>query len=172
LFPYIKEGAMMVKMDGDKLVETWQICAGWAEEFCINTWDHKDGLDQPAIRVFVKSENKGYDSRSEEQNFPGFVSEPFKMRPICNYHINNGDFPHPSGNSISVTKETWELLIQMCGYMAEEEGDICFETDLIPPILNPLKFTDTRSERKENEMQEGEMLTLARYAAKTMGLLD
>ena len=114
---------MMVKMDGDKLVETWQICAGWAEEFCINTWDHKNGLDQPAIRVFVKSENKGYDSRTEEQNFPGFVSEPFKMRPICNYHINNGDFPHPSGNSFPVTKDTWELLIKMCGYMVEEEGD-------------------------------------------------
>ena len=106
------------------------------------------------------------------RRFPGFVSEPFRMRPICNYHINNGDFPHPSGNSCLVTKETWELLVQMCGYVAEEDGDVYFEPDLVPPKLNPLKFTDSRSVRKENEMQEGEISTLARYAAKAIGLLD
>ena len=62
----------------------WQICSGWAEEFCLNTWDHKSGLRESALEVFVKRK-RGVDSRSDEI-FPGFVNEDFGM-PICNYHL-------------------------------------------------------------------------------------
>lgn len=141
------------------MVETWRVCAGWGEEFCINTWDYIDGFEY-GVGTFVKHKDGGH------------ISEPFGMRPICNYHLDKGEFPHPSGRGIPVTKETWELLVRMCGYMTEEDGEVCFETDLIEPKMEPLKITDTRTERKESEMDEGEMLTLAKYAANTMGLVE
>ena len=157
-------------MNGDDLVESWQICCGWAEEFCINTIDHKSGLREPAVRVFVKSRNRIPDEGGEI--FPGFEDEEFGMRPMCNWHIGNGEMPHPSGKGYHVTRETWELLVQMCGYRTEEDGEVSYETDLIPPKLTPLKNTDSRSEREESEMEEGEILTLAKYAAKVMGLVE
>jgi len=167
-----KFGPQCTSMRGEELVETWRICCGWAEEFCINTWDHRDGFEF-GVGVFVKSKNRDSSSKSEPEIFPGFVGEPFGMRPICNYHLDNGEFPHQSGRGLPVTKETWELLVSMCGYMTEEDGEVCFETDLIEPKLEPLKITDDRNrERKESEMDEGEMLTLAKYAAETMGLVE
>ena len=156
-------------VDGE-LVEAWQICSGWAEEFCLNTWDHKSGLRESALEVFVKRK-RGVDSRSDEI-FPGFVNEDFGMRPICNYHLGNGEFPHPSGEGLYVTKKTWGLLVQMCGYRIEEDGEVYYEPDLIPPKIVPLKITDSRVERTEEEMGEGEILTLAKYSAEIMGLLE
>lgn len=153
-------------------MKTWRICSGWAEEFCINTWDHKEGLDY-GVGVFVKSKKRVSSDKSDREIFNGFVDEPFGMRPICNYHLDNGEFPHPSGNGLPITKEAWELLVRMCGYMTEEDGKVCFETDLIEPNLEPLIITDCRDmKRKESEMDEGEILTLAKYAAKAMGLVE
>ena len=159
-------------MRGDELVETWRICSGWAEEFCINTWSHKDGHEF-GVGVFIKSKESTSTSKFEREIFPGFTDEPFGMRPICNYHLDHGEFPHPSGNGLPVTKETWELLVRMCGYVTEEDGEVCFETDLIEPKLERVGITDCRDmERKESEMDEGEILTLAKYAAKVMGLIE
>mgnify|MGYP004114190911 CR=1 FL=1 len=94
-------------MVDEVLVESWKVCCGWVEEFCINSQDHMDGYDF-GVGVFVKSDDGGY------------IDEPFGMRPMCNYHLSNGGFPHPSGGGVSLTRQTWELLVQMCGYLTEE----------------------------------------------------
>ena len=60
----------------------------------------------------------------------------------------------------------------MCGYRIEEDGEVYYEPDLIPPKIVPLKITDSRVERTEEEMGEGEILTLAKYSAEIMGLLE
>ena len=83
-----------------------------------------DGYDF-GVGVFVKSDDGGY------------IDEPFGMRPMCNYHLSNGGFPPPSGGGISLTRQTWELLVQMCGYLTEEGGEVCFEADSIKPTLEP-----------------------------------
>mgnify|MGYP001448564302 CR=1 FL=1 len=36
-------------MVDEVLVESWAVCSGWVEEFCINTQDYIDGHDFEAI---------------------------------------------------------------------------------------------------------------------------
>ena len=139
------------------LVESWEVCSGWVEEFCINTQDHMDGYDF-GVGVFVKSDDGGY------------IDEPFGMRPMCNYHLSNGGFPHPSGDGISLTRQTWELLVQMCGYLTEEGGEVCFEADSIKPTLEPFRITDRRSDG--DITPQGEVLEYAKHAAVVMGLVE
>ena len=144
-------------MGDDVLVEAWEVCSGWIEEFCINTQDYIDGYDF-GVGVFVKSDDGDY------------TDEPFGMRPMCIYHLNNGEFPHPSGCGAFLTRQTWELLVQMCGYLTEEGGKICFEVDLIKPTLEPFRNTDRRS--YDDITPQGEVLEYARHAAIAMGLVE
>ncbi|MEE2985965.1 MAG: hypothetical protein VX366_07105 [Candidatus Thermoplasmatota archaeon] len=144
-------------MVDEVLVESWAVCSGWVEEFCINTQDYIDGHDF-GVAVFVKSDDGNY------------IDEPFGMRPMCNYHLNNGEFPHPSGGGVFLTRQTWELLVQMCGYLTEEEGEVCFEADLIKPTLEPFWNTDRRS--YADVTPQGEVLEYAKQAAIALGLIE
>ena len=89
---------------------------------------------------------------------------------MCNYHLNNGEFPHPSGGGVFLTRQTWELLVQMCGYLTEEEGEVCFEADLIKPTLEPFWNTDRRS--YADITPQGEVLEYAKQAAIALGLIE
>jgi len=131
------------------LVESWEVCSGWVEEFCINTKDHMNGYDF-GVGVFVKSDDGGY------------IDEPFGMRPMCNYHLSN--------DGASLTRQAWELLVQMCGYLTEEGGEVCFEVDSIKPTLVPFRITDRRGD--SDITPQGEVLEYAKYAALVMGLIE
>ena len=133
-------------MADEDLVEAWKLCDGWMIEFCTIIRDHIAGDHVP--EVWIDPDGSVY---------PG---------PMCIYHAE------PDNSDVYATRQTWELLVQMFGYITEEGGEISLEPDLIKPTLVPLEITDRLDMGLDPPTPQGQLLEYASYCAGVMGLVD